>query len=69
MESIKQGAKAVSETVQQGVSGTSKEANKNVAKDSNAGIGTRAQAGKDALSDKVSESKHDNKAEVHKQAM
>jgi hypothetical protein len=35
------------------MSGTSKEANKEVAKDSNAGIGTRASAAKDAASDKV----------------
>lgn len=41
MESIKQGANYVSETVQQAASGTSKEANKEVAKDSNASIGTR----------------------------
>jgi hypothetical protein len=42
------------EKVQEGISGTSKEANKEVAKDSNAGIGTRASAAKDAASDKVS---------------
>ena len=41
------------EKVQEGISGTSKEANKEVAKDSNAGIGTRASAAKDAASDKV----------------
>jgi hypothetical protein len=41
MESIKQGANYVAESVQQATSGTSKEANKQVAKDSNAGIGTR----------------------------
>ena len=41
------------EKVQEGLSGTSKEANKEVAKDSNAGIGTRASAAKDAASDKV----------------
>lgn len=41
MESIKQGVNYVSETVQQATSGASKEANKEVAKDSNASIGTR----------------------------
>lgn len=41
MDSIKQGANYVSETVQQATKGTSKEANKEVAKDSNANVGTR----------------------------
>ena len=35
----------------------SKEGNKNVAKDPNVDLGTRATAGKDAIGDKVSESK------------
>lgn len=41
MESLKQGANYVSEQVQKATAGTSKEANKEVAKDSNAGVGTR----------------------------
>lgn len=41
MDSIKQGANYVGEKVQQATSGASKEANKNVAKDSNAPVGTR----------------------------
>lgn len=41
MDSIKQGANFVSEKVQQATSGTSKEANKEVAKDGNASLGTR----------------------------
>lgn len=41
MDSIKQGANFVSEKVQQATSGTEKEANKQVAKDSDASIGTR----------------------------
>lgn len=41
MDSIKQGANFVGEKVQEATSGASKEANKNVAKDSNAPIGTR----------------------------
>ncbi|KAF4585561.1 glucose repressible protein Grg1 [Ophiocordyceps camponoti-floridani] len=69
MESIKQGANYVAETVQQATSGASKEANKQVAKDSDAGLGTRASAAKDALSDKASETKHDAKGEAHKQSM
>lgn len=41
MESLKQGANYVSEQVQKATSGTSKEANKEVAKDNNANVGTR----------------------------
>ena len=41
MESLKQGANYVSEQVQKATSGTSKEANKEVAKDPNQGLGTR----------------------------
>jgi hypothetical protein len=41
MDSIKQGANFVGEKVQEATSGASKEANKEVAKDSNAPIGTR----------------------------
>ena len=41
METVKQAANYVSESVQGAVSGVSKEANKEVAKDSNAPIGTR----------------------------
>lgn len=43
----------VSESAQQLASGASKETNKEVAKDSNASIGTRLSAGVDALGDKV----------------
>ncbi|CAF3462151.1 unnamed protein product [Fusarium graminearum] len=53
MDSIKNTVNQATEKVQEGLSGTSKEANKEVAKDSNAGIGTRASAAKDAASDKV----------------
>jgi hypothetical protein len=41
MDSIKQGANFVGEKVQEATSGASKEANKEVAKDGNAPIGTR----------------------------
>ncbi|KAF2804761.1 putative glucose repressible protein Grg1 [Mytilinidion resinicola] len=58
MDAIKNAATSASETIQQGVSGTSKEANKQVAKDSDASLTDRATAGKDALSDKASEEKH-----------
>ncbi|KAH8587474.1 hypothetical protein B0O99DRAFT_641749 [Bisporella sp. PMI_857] len=56
----------VSETVQGAVDTASKETNKNVAKDSNADASTRLTAGKDAIGDKLSESSHDTKADVHK---
>lgn len=41
MESAKQAVNYVSESIQQATSGASKEANKEVAKDSNASVGTR----------------------------
>ncbi|KAF5602800.1 glucose-repressible [Fusarium pseudocircinatum] len=61
MDSIKNTVNQATE--KEGLSGTSKEANKEVAKDSNAGIGTRASAAKDAASDKVDETKHSAKSE------
>ncbi|KAL6819459.1 glucose-repressible protein Grg1 [Trichoderma sp. SZMC 28015] len=69
MDSIKQGANYVGEKVQQATSGASKETNKQVAKDSDASLGTRASAAKDAIGDKMDESKHDAKGEAHKQAI
>jgi hypothetical protein len=42
----------------------SKEANKEVAKDSNASLSTRAQAAGDAIGDKVDEQTHNRKADV-----
>ncbi|CEI60954.1 unnamed protein product [Fusarium venenatum] len=68
MESLKQAGNYVAETVQQATSGASKEANKEVAKDSNVAAGTRVTAAKDALSDKFEEKSHEGKAEVHKEA-
>lgn len=56
----------MSESLQGAGHETSKEANKNVAKDSDAGITTRASAAKDALKDKKDEEKHDAKADAHK---
>ncbi|GAA5961033.1 hypothetical protein JCM8115_002665 [Rhodotorula mucilaginosa] len=58
----------VAETVQQYTAGASKEANKDVAKDSNNSLGDRASAGIDALGDKAKETKHDTKAEGYKQS-
>jgi hypothetical protein len=56
----------VSESIQGGGAEASKEVNKNVAKDSDASIGTRASAAKDAVFDKKDETSHNAKADVHK---
>ncbi|EXJ92571.1 glucose-repressible protein [Capronia epimyces CBS 606.96] len=68
MDSIKNAANYVSESIQGAASTTSKEANKNVAKDSDAKLTTRAQAAGDAIGDKFDEQAHDRKADVHKEA-
>ncbi|KAJ5369489.1 hypothetical protein N7509_014101 [Penicillium cosmopolitanum] len=68
METAKNAANYVSESVKGTGHETSKEANKNVAKDSDVGIGSRASAAKDALKDKTKEEKHDAKADAHKEA-
>ncbi|KAK4103935.1 hypothetical protein N658DRAFT_493413 [Parathielavia hyrcaniae] len=68
MDTIKNAGNYVSDKVQSATSGASKEANKNVAKDNNAGVGTRLQAAGDAVSDKSSEKKHDASAEANKQS-
>jgi hypothetical protein len=56
--SFRNAANYVGDKAQEVTSGASKEANKNVAKDSDASLGTRATAAKDAVSDKVDESGH-----------
>ncbi|GKT49245.1 glucose-repressible gene protein [Colletotrichum spaethianum] len=68
MDTIKNAANYVSESVQQAGSTASKETNKQVAKDDNVSVGNRASAAKDAVGDKLNESKHDFKAEGHKEA-
>ncbi|KAM3080887.1 Glucose-repressible protein [Clarireedia jacksonii] len=68
METVKNAANYVAETVQGAGATASKEANKNVAKDNDASLGTRANAGVDAVKDKFDEQKHDTKADVHKEA-
>ncbi|CAF9909095.1 MAG: Glucose-repressible protein [Heterodermia speciosa] len=68
METVKQYANQAAETIQGKGSEASKEANKNVAKDSDASLGTRASAAKDAVGDKFDEQKHETKADVHKEA-
>jgi len=68
MDKINDAANYVSETVQGALSTASKEGNKEVAKDSNASLGTRATAAKDAVGDKVDEQKHNRTADVNKEA-
>merc|ERR1712225_185463 len=68
METIKNAANYVAEPVQGGGAQASKEANKQVAKDGDASVGTRASAAKDAVSDKIDQSSHEGKADLHKEA-
>ncbi|CAI7644087.1 unnamed protein product [Penicillium palitans] len=66
METVKNAANYVSETIQGTGAETSKEANKGVAKSGDANVSTRASAAKDALFDKKDELAHNTKADVHK---
>ncbi|OJJ06313.1 hypothetical protein ASPVEDRAFT_55978 [Aspergillus versicolor CBS 583.65] len=66
MESIKNTVNYVTETVQGAGAGASKEVNKEVAKDNNADLATRATAAKDAIFDKKDQFVHDTQADVHK---
>merc|ERR1711939_1292280 len=67
MDSTKNAANYVSDKVNEATSGASKAANKEVAKDSNVDVSTRASAAKDALGDKADEHKHGASAEANKQ--
>ncbi|EAA66352.1 hypothetical protein AN9285.2 [Aspergillus nidulans FGSC A4] len=66
METVKNAVNYVSESVQGAGATASKETNKNVAKDSDASLTSRATAAKDAVVDKKDEKSHDAKADVHK---
>ncbi|KAL8754954.1 MAG: hypothetical protein Q9184_004948 [Pyrenodesmia sp. 2 TL-2023] len=68
MDTLKQGANYVSETVQGTGATASKEANKDTAKDSSASLGDRASAAKDAAGDKMEETKHDASATANKES-
>ncbi|KAI4118528.1 MAG: hypothetical protein LQ345_001462 [Seirophora villosa] len=59
MDTLKNVGNQVSETFQGAASTASKEGNKEQAKNSEASIGTRAEAAKDAVGDKVDEQKHE----------
>ncbi|KAJ5989965.1 hypothetical protein N7499_010491 [Penicillium canescens] len=67
MDTVKNAANYVSETVQGTGAEASKKSNKQVAKDDDAKLSTRATAAKDALVDKKDEKSHDTKADVHKE--
>ncbi|KAH8663932.1 glucose-repressible gene protein [Xylariales sp. PMI_506] len=68
MDKVQNAANYVKDSVNSATSTGSKEANKQVAKDNDASIGTRAGAAKDALGDKFDEQKHSASADVHKEA-
>ncbi|KAI1342679.1 glucose-repressible gene protein [Xylariaceae sp. FL0016] len=68
MDKVSNAANYVSDTVKGAVSTGSKEANKEVAKDNNVGLGDRAKAAGNALSDKKDESSYNTSASVNKEA-
>ncbi|KAI9877517.1 MAG: Glucose-repressible protein [Pleopsidium flavum] len=68
METIKNAGQYVSESVQGTGAEASKRANKEVAKDSDASLGNRATAAKDAMGDKMDETSHNTKASTNKEA-
>lgn len=63
---IKNAANYVSESVHGTGASASKEANKNVAKHSDASLGSRATAAKDTAVDKKNEKSHDVRADANK---
>ncbi|KAH6652190.1 glucose-repressible gene protein [Truncatella angustata] len=69
MDTIKNAANYVADTAKGATATTSKEANKQVAKDGNADLSTRLSAGKDAIGDKVDETKHNTSADVNKETL
>ncbi|KAK4054065.1 hypothetical protein OIO90_003710 [Microbotryomycetes sp. JL221] len=69
VDKAKDAVNYVSESVQEAVSGASKEKNKEVAKgNTDASISERASAGLSAVSDKMDETKHSAKADAHKES-
>ncbi|KAI9799807.1 MAG: hypothetical protein M1825_004367 [Sarcosagium campestre] len=65
---VKDGLNYASESVQGAGAGASKEANKNVAKDSHVAAGDRLNAAGSAVSDKFDQTSHNTKADVHKES-
>ncbi|MDI1485878.1 MAG: hypothetical protein OHK93_004067 [Ramalina farinacea] len=67
MDTIKNAANSVSETVQGGASQASKEGNKHIAKDGNNDMSTRATAAKDMVGDKLDQKKHETNSNIAQQ--
>ncbi|KAL7410103.1 glucose-repressible protein [Mrakia frigida] len=67
MDTVKSAVNYVSETVQGLGAEASKEGNKEVAKDSNASIGTRFDAATSAVGDKVDQHGHEADASLQKE--
>ncbi|KAI6781953.1 glucose-repressible protein-like protein [Emericellopsis cladophorae] len=67
MNSLKNAGHAISEKTQEVAHGGSYQANKTVAKDRNAPIGTRLSAAKDAVGDKAKEQHHGAKGRSHRE--
>ncbi|KFX93343.1 hypothetical protein O988_06861 [Pseudogymnoascus sp. VKM F-3808] len=68
METVKDAANYVAESAQGTGAKASKEGNKQVVKDSDGSLSSRASAAKDAVVDKKDETSHNTKADVHKEA-
>ncbi|KAA1069778.1 hypothetical protein PGT21_033100 [Puccinia graminis f. sp. tritici] len=66
MQTAKDAVNYVADKASELTSTASKEANKTVAKDSDASLSTRATAAKDAIGDKIDETKNGASAEVNK---
>ncbi|POS84230.1 hypothetical protein EPUL_003874 [Erysiphe pulchra] len=66
MDTLKNAANYVSESVQGTGAEASKDTNKKIAKDGDSSLGSRATALKDAAVDKKDELTHNAKAETHK---
>jgi len=64
---VKHAVEAVGDKVNETVAHTKGEANKEIAKDDDLSLGTRAKAAVDVVGDKAEETKHAAKGEVHKQ--
>ncbi|KAL1889419.1 hypothetical protein Sste5346_008903 [Sporothrix stenoceras] len=67
MDTIKQAGNYVSDKINAATSDASHEANKSVAKDSNASIGDRLQGAGNAVKDKADQKGYDASAEANKQ--
>jgi len=66
-DNIKHAVEAVGEKIGGAVSHEKAENNKEIAKDDNLSLGTRAKAAVDGVGDKAEEVKHGAKEEAHKQ--